>query len=166
MDRSPDYTRSPEALRDLRALNARFIHNFITNDVASHDAILHAGFVYIDSNGRRVERQPYLDAWATGFDPDIIPYWDVRDEVISVFGPVALVRSTNKFIERHDGRQMTGMACYTDTYLFDGGAWKCLQAQITPVAGENWPTDNTIVSLYLKGIKQPAIGMCCETRTC
>ncbi len=25
----------------LRALNARFIHNFITNDVPSHDAILH-----------------------------------------------------------------------------------------------------------------------------
>jgi hypothetical protein len=23
----------------LRALNARFIHNFVTNDVASHDAI-------------------------------------------------------------------------------------------------------------------------------
>ena len=32
--------RSAETMSELRALNARFIHNFVTNDVASHDAIL------------------------------------------------------------------------------------------------------------------------------
>ena len=33
--------QSAETMNELRALNARFIHNFVTNDVASHDAILH-----------------------------------------------------------------------------------------------------------------------------
>lgn len=155
MDSINDYTHSNEAVRDLRALNARFIHNFITNDVASHDAILHSGFVYIASDGRRVERAPYLTAWATGFDPEVIPYWDVRDECISVFGPVALVRSTNRFIERADGKVTDGMTCYTDSYLFENGEWKCLQAQITAVAPKHWPKDDTIVSVYLKGVKQP-----------
>ncbi len=159
MNSHPAYLQSLQAQRDLSELNARFIHNFITNDVGSHDAILHPGFIYIASNGRRVERQPYLKERETGFDPDLIPYWDVRDELISVFGPVALVRSTNKYIERHNGKETTGMACYTDTYLFEDGAWKCLQAQITSVAPEHWPTDDTIISLYLKGVKQSLSGL-------
>ena len=41
MDSTLAYTQSPETLRYLHALNARFIHNYVTNDVASHDAILH-----------------------------------------------------------------------------------------------------------------------------
>jgi hypothetical protein len=35
----------PAMTDELRALNARFIDNFITNDVPSHDAILHEGFI-------------------------------------------------------------------------------------------------------------------------
>jgi hypothetical protein len=31
--------QSADTMDELRALNARFIHNFVTNDVASHDAI-------------------------------------------------------------------------------------------------------------------------------
>src|SRR4051812_25476253 len=35
---------SAETMNQSRALNARFIHNFVTHDVASHDAILHRDF--------------------------------------------------------------------------------------------------------------------------
>src|SRR3954464_9946035 len=78
---------------DLRALNARFIHNFITNDVPSHDAILHPDFICITPIGARVSRADYLKAWATGFDAARIPYFDYRDEKIDVFGTTALLRS-------------------------------------------------------------------------
>jgi hypothetical protein len=44
---------------ELRALNAKFIHNFITNDVPSHGAILHKDFICLDPNGRRVGREEY-----------------------------------------------------------------------------------------------------------
>lgn len=141
-------------LAELRALNAKFIHNFVTNDVSSHDAILHSEFVYIRSNGQRVDRATYLQNWATGFDAAVIPYWDVRDEVITVVGPVALVRSTNRCTERVGGRETTSMTTYTDIYLHEGGRWLCLQAQITPVAPEHEPDDNTIVSVYIDGIRQ------------
>ncbi len=40
---------------ELRALNARFINNFITNDVPGHDAILHEGFICIAPTGVRVD---------------------------------------------------------------------------------------------------------------
>ena len=50
--------------------------------------------------------------------------------------------------------ETTGMANYTDTYLYEHGAWKCIQAQITPVAPEHWPVDSTIISVYIKGKRQ------------
>jgi len=139
----------------LRALNARFIHNFITNDVPSHDAILHEDFICITPMGARVGRADYLKAWATGFDPDRIPFFDYRNELISVFGPTALLRSTNKSIRVKDGVETVGMTMYTDAYVLEDGAWKCIQAQITPVAPAHFPPDETIVRKYVRGQAQP-----------
>ena len=104
-----------ETMNELRALNARFIHNFVTNDVPSHDAILHPRFLSITSKGAREERDSYLARWAIGFDPEVVVYWDVRDERITVIGDIALVRATNKYTIRRDGKEMTGKATYTDT---------------------------------------------------
>jgi ketosteroid isomerase-like protein len=140
-----------DAMIELKALNARFIHNFVTNDVKSHDALLHPGFISMTSRGARVSRSDYLKRWATGFDPEVIVYWDYRDELITVFDNVALVRSTNKATIRRDGTESTNMSTYTDTYLREAGEWKCIQAQITPVAPEHYPGDDTIVSVYIKG---------------
>ena len=139
---------------ELRALNARFIHNFITNDVPSHDAILHPEFICITPMGGRVDRADYLKAWATGFDAERIPYYDYRDEKIDVFGDTALGRSTNKSVRMKDGVEAIGMTLYTDTYIRQGGVWKCVQAQITPVAPANYPPDSTIVGKYVKGQAQ------------
>lgn len=146
------------AMAELRKLNARFIHNFITNDVSSHGAILHDRFIYIRGNGARIDRATYLTQWATGFDPAVIVYWDTRDELITVIGNVALVRATNKYIIRNGGTDEIGMAAYTDTYLFEAGQWLCVQAQITPVAPEQWPPDDTIISIYIHGVRQEKRG--------
>jgi|SRR5476649_1955564 hypothetical protein len=140
---------------ELRALNARFIHNFITNDVPSHDAILHKDFICITPTGARVGRADYLKAWATGFDAERIPYYDYRDEVIDVFGTTALLCSTNKRVSLQDGVETTVMTMYTDIYIRENGEWKCIQAQITPVAPANYPPDATIVRKYVKGKAQP-----------
>ncbi len=142
-------------LQDLRALNARFIQNFVSNDVPSHEAITHPRFVCIGSGGAREQRAAYLHDWATGFDPEVILYWDVRDESIALFGDVALVRSTNKYVRRIGGKEVTGMTTYTDTYLRENGRWLCIQAQLTAVAPEHWPGDETIVNRYVRGQLQP-----------
>lgn len=147
-------TATPETLSELRALNKRFIHNYATNDVPSHDAILHPEFLCITSKGQYQARAAYLDFWATGFDPKVMAYWDMRDERITVIGDVALVRATNKFVVRRGGKEVTGMTTYTDTYLLERGSWKCIQAQITPLQPENYPADDTIVVAYVEGRRQ------------
>jgi len=53
-----------------------------------------------------------------------------------------------------DGVEAIGMTLYTDTYIRQGGVWKCVQAQITPVAPANYPPDSTIVGKYVKGQAQ------------
>ena len=143
-----------EAMQDLRRLNARFIENFINNDVTSHDAMLQKDFIYVRSNGGRVDRASYLEGWATGFDPDFITYWDVRDEFITIAGNVALARAANKEIVQCDGREHIAMTTYTDTYVYENGVWTCIQAQITPIAPEHEPGDDTIISVYIRGVRQ------------
>ncbi|MGI8925823.1 MAG: nuclear transport factor 2 family protein [Tepidiformaceae bacterium] len=135
-------------------MNARFIHNFVTNDVKSHNEIIHEEFVCITPSGARQGRSDYLTRWATGFNPEVIPYWDYRDECISIFGSVALVRSTNKHIIRARGEETTGMTTYTDTYIRDGDDWKCIQAQLTIVSPQHYPGDETIVKKYIDGVPQ------------
>lgn len=137
--------------RQLRSLNARFIRNFVTNDTASHDQITHRDFVCITSTGAREHKPAYLARWATGFDPSVITYWDYRDECISLFGSVALVRAVNKYIIVRDGTERTGMTMYTDTYIHQNDEWKCVQAQLTSVSPHNYPGDDTIVQTHLRG---------------
>src|SRR6185369_3424840 len=107
--------QAPEALSEekdlilLKATNARFINNFVTNDVASHDQIIHEKFVCITPTGRWINRMDYLTQWKTGFDPEVCLYWDYRNEKITIIGTTALVRSVNKYIILKEGREITGM---------------------------------------------------------
>ena len=141
-------------LAALRALNAKFIHNFVTCDVPSHAEIIHPRFLCISSSGSVHGRAAYLKDWATDFDPEVILYWDMRDEHIELFGDVALVRATTKWVRRLNGADVTGMTMYTDTYLRTDGRWLCIQAQLTPVAPENFTADTAIVCRYVRGVQQ------------
>ena len=141
-------------LEVLSALNKRFIHNFVTNDVASHDAILHPDFRAIYTAGNHIDRTTYLKQWASGFDPAVITYWDMRDQRINVVGDTALLGATNRWIRVRDGVESVGMTCYTDTYVRTGASWLCILAQLTPVAPQNYPADDTIVVRYLRGVRQ------------
>lgn len=139
-------------LAKLKKLNATFIHNFVTNDTASHNRIIHRDFICISGNGNVVSRKEYLDNWAHGFDPKVYKYWDYRDETIRIFGPTALVRSINKFTTVINGKETTGMTIYTDTYIKENGEWKCIQAQITRVDEKFYRGDDKIVRKYVNGI--------------
>lgn len=138
-------------LATLRRLNATFIHNFVTNDVVSHSAIIHPRFVCIMPDGNRMYRADYLAYWATGFDPDVITYWDYRDERIEIFGDAALVSATTCYTRRKDGMAKSGMTFYTDTYVQENGLWQCIQAQMTSLQPEYFPPDDTVIRRYHRG---------------
>jgi hypothetical protein len=148
------YLQSTRALEDLGKINDQFISNFIHNDVASHDRLLHPRFIMIGPDGAKVDRATYLKKWASGFDPDVITYWDVRDEQITLVGSTALVRSTNKQVVHRAGQDTASMSIYTDTYIYQDGKWRCIQAQITRVSPANEPSDSTIKTVYIRGVKQ------------
>lgn len=150
----PEEASTEEDIAQLKAINARFIHNYVTNDVAAHVKIIHPQFVHISSKGKWVGRAQYLSDWKTGFDPTVILYWDYRSEKITVIGTTALVRSVNKFTILENGKEITAMSQYTDIYVKENGTWRCIQAQITTVAPENYPGDETIVKKYVKGKMQ------------
>jgi hypothetical protein len=140
-------------LTTLRMLNARFVHNFVTNDVARHDSLLHPLFTAIQSDGSVLDRVAYLAGWARGFDPRVIPYWDTRGEHITVVGDTALVRATNVFDVVMGTRSWRAIT-YTDTYVRAGGSWLCLQAQLTAVTADVLPDPATIVNRYVHGVAQ------------
>lgn len=135
----------------LRALNQRFIRNFVARDVPSHDAMLHPRFHAITPRGTRMERVEYLRYWASAFDPAVIVYWDMRDERIERFGNVALVSATNRWVRVQDGARLAGMTCYTDTYIQEGQRWLCVLAQLTPAVDVAVAGDDGIVVRYHEG---------------
>ena len=110
---------SHHAVDDLRAINAQFIDNFVTNDVAAHDALLHPSFLYIR------------------IDVTSSPPW----------------RTVSLFVDRTSAT--SPMSTYTDTYVFEESRWQGVQAQITPVTEGNEPADDTIVSVWIMGVRQP-----------
>jgi len=83
-----------------------------------------------------LRRAAYLKYWATAFDPKLIPYWDVRDELITIVATsrwwldqqaIAAARTGG---DRHD---------HVHRHLsVRERRWKCIQAQIS-VAPEHYP---------------------------
>ncbi len=142
-------------LAALRAINKRFTHNFVTSDVRSHDALMHPQFRTITPGGGHFERGPHLEFRAHGFDPAVPVYRDMRDERIEVLGDAALVTATNKWAGHHDGQDATGMTCDADTCVRAAESWLRVLAQLTPVAPDNCPGDDTIVVKYPRGQLQP-----------
>lgn len=140
-----------ETIKTLTDLNARFIDNFIARNSVAHDAIIHQRFLCIMPDGAKLTRAPYLEYWATAFDPETLIYFDYRDESISLFGNTALVRSATKYVRLAEGEKKEGMNIYTDTYLLEGGTWLCVQAHLTPVAAQHYPGDETIIRAWTNG---------------
>lgn len=117
----------------LSALNAKFIKNYITNDTASHNTIVHKDFVYISSSGKIIPRDVYMNNWAHDYDPKVYQSFEYSNEFIRVFGNMALVRANNTFSWVENGTLKHGKTVYTDTYVKENGRWWCVQAQITEV---------------------------------
>jgi ketosteroid isomerase-like protein len=117
----------------LSSLNAQFIQNFLSQDVAAHSRIIHNDFVCIESNGDIVSRETYLQNWATDFDNSGYISFGYEDESIRIFGNTAFVRAKTVFTRNNNGKTETGYTIYTDTYIKENGKWQCVQVQITPV---------------------------------
>lgn len=119
-------------LAQLSALNARFIQNFLHNDTVSHNKIIYKDFVCIAGNGTVVNRNDYMKEWAHGYDAAGYKSFTMQNEMIRIFGNTALVRAETPYTLIKEGREISGVTVYTDTYIKVNGRWWCVQAQLTP----------------------------------
>ena len=126
-----ELTQKTDAAR-LSELNAEFITNFLTQDVAAHSKIIHKDFVCIESNGVIVSRDVYLKNWATDFNNSGYDSFAYKDELIRIFGNTALVRAKTVYTKNENGQVKEGYTIYTDTYVKENDKWQCVQVQITP----------------------------------
>ena len=125
--------QAKDDIKMLSELNAQFIKNFINQDSASHNKIIHKDFVCIESSGSIVGRKEYMNGWPMGYTDSGYTSFSYTDEYIRVFGNVALIRSKTVFKRNKNGIISNGNSVYTDTYVKENGKWLCVQAQITPV---------------------------------
>lgn len=117
----------------LSRLNALFIKNFIKQDTATHNELIHTDFVCIEGDGTIASRKEYTKAWATDYDKGKFTDFSITDEHIRIFGNMALVRSKTVYTRLQDGKEIAGNSIYTDTYIKENDRWWCVQAQITPI---------------------------------
>lgn len=117
----------------LSKLNAQFIKNFISGDTMAHNEIIHLDFVCIENNGAIVNRRDYMRNWSHDYQNGKFTSFTYTDELIRIFGNMALVRSKTVYTRETDGKVIHGNSVYTDTYIKEDGKWLCVQAQITPV---------------------------------
>ena len=119
---------------ELSELNRQFIENFTTQDAARHDEIIHKDFVCIQSDGSIVGREEYMKGWPAAYTHSGYTAFTYTDESIRIFGDIALVRSKTVYTKKIGDKELKGNSVYTDTYVKENHHWKCIQAQITPVA--------------------------------
>ena len=117
----------------LSKLNAQFIKNFINSDTVEHSRIIHHDFVCISGSGAIINRDQYMEGWATGYKDSGYTSFGYTEEYIRIFGNTALVRSKTPYTKVIAGQTVSGASVYTDTYIKENGKWLCVQAQITSV---------------------------------
>jgi hypothetical protein len=127
-------TTATTDLQQLQQLNAAFIRNFINEDTAAHNEIIHKDFFCIEGNGAIVDRNTYMKDWAKGYSDSEYSSFTYTDELIRIFGNMALVRSKTVYVKQSGAK---GSSVYTDTYIKENGRWWCVQAQITAVIDKN-----------------------------
>lgn len=120
----------------LSKLNAQFIRNYINHDTVAHNEIIHKDFVCIENNGTIENRKEYMKNWVTDYPNAHFISFNYKDEVIRIFGDMALVRSKSYYTRVKNRKTMSGSSIYTDTYKKENGRWWCIQAQITPNISE------------------------------
>lgn len=116
-------------------INRQFIRNFLNNDTVEHNKIIHpSNFVFIGTNGKLLDRNEYMHAWAHGYDKTTMPEFDLEEIRVRIFDNMALIVAKTKDKKIKDGAYVTGETRYTDTYVKENGEWKCVQVQLTRIA--------------------------------
>jgi ketosteroid isomerase-like protein len=109
----------------LERLNQEYVDAFMNADVDWYREHLAEDFVCIESDGSVLNKTQFLSNTVKG--PDVADY-NLQEVEVRIYGDAALVRATGLWTKKGGS---TGMSCYIDVYVKQGGEWKTVSAQIT-----------------------------------
>ena len=105
-------TGSAQSSKDestLISINRQFIRNFLNNDTVEHNKIIHpSNFLFIGTNGKLLNRNGYMQAWAQGYDKTVMPEFDLEEVQVRIFDNMALIVAKTKDKKIKDGEYVTG----------------------------------------------------------
>src|SRR4030095_745880 len=98
------FTQSSIDETTLLSINRQFIKNFLNNDTVEHNKIIHpSNFLFIGTNGKLLDRNEYMQAWAHGYDKTITPEFDLEEVQVRIFDNMALIVAKTKDVKIKDG---------------------------------------------------------------
>ena len=119
-------TAEAEAVATLHELNAHYIRAFVESDTEWYREHLSDDFVCTLANGRRIDKDEFLERNAGGPGVTDVMY----DEIdVRPLGDVALVHGVTSYTR--EGSPMSRR--YTDVWRRRDGRWRAVAAQVTPV---------------------------------
>jgi ketosteroid isomerase-like protein len=116
----------------LKALNAAFIHGYITKDTARLSPIFADDFILINPSGQRRNRQEVLNGFISS--PHFLSC-EVDTVEIRLYGTIGLVLARAAFTTDDNGKQTTGKTDYLDVYEKRKGHWVAIAAHVTYLGG-------------------------------
>jgi hypothetical protein len=120
-------TAEAAAVATLHTLNARYIRASVESDTDWYRDNLGDDFVCTLADGRRIDRDEFLQRSAEGPEVTDVTY----DEIdVRPLGHTALVHGVTHYLR--DGSPVSTR--YTDVWRFRDGRWQAVAAQLTSVA--------------------------------
>ena len=117
----------------LKALNAAFIHGYMTRDTVSLGPIFADDFILINPAGQRRNRQEVLNGFVSSSH---FVSCDVDTVEIRLYGTIGLVLARAVFTTDENGKKTTGKTNYLDVYEKRRGRWVAIAAHVTYLGGD------------------------------
>lgn len=120
-----------KALLDLEHAWAKAIEK---RDGKAIEAFLADGFISIEADGSLLDRKKYIAARLK--DPLEIETSSLDEVQVRLHGPAATICGRYKVVGKLNGKKVTYDFRYVDVYVKQGGSWKCVSTQLTPIVGD------------------------------
>jgi uncharacterized protein (TIGR02246 family) len=112
----------------LKALNAAFIHGYMTKDTAKLSPIFADDFILINPSGKRRNKQEVLNGFVTS--PHFLSC-EVDTVEVRLYGTIGLVLARAVFTSEDKGKKTSGKTDYLDVYEKRKGRWVAIAAHVT-----------------------------------
>ena len=117
--------------KDLIGLEQRWVRALEKSDVAAIDELMAATYVDTDEDGHRTDRAGVQAALKSG---DLkIASIRLADMHAYVYGNAAVVTGSAPQKATYKGKPVTEHIVFTDTFVQQGGQWKAVASQRSPV---------------------------------